>query len=298
VGQCQPSSIAHPKPSVRLPPSLTTERRRSTGVLYAPGLRNLEEVRQIVRAVNRPVNVVTGWLEPRHYVGAAQRGWRQANLWRCLVLRPQRSSTQRGPCSGMAHSYGCAVLPNWENYSRPDLQLCIRTSSLAIIVPTTLRSYHTHEMRGLVLSDVMRRWALPSMAGVAVGSGLTAIAPADILKATFVVIAYVIASKFLIGGERWVVGTELPDPATLSGYGFVIGLASSLMGISGGSLVTMVLTRYGKPAHNAVATAAGIGVPITLAGTIGYALAGLPHLLAICTGVKIALASAKIASAE
>ncbi len=88
------------------------------------------------------------------------------------------------------------------------------------------------------------------MAGVAVGSGLRAIAPADILKATFVVIACVIASKFLIGGERWVVGTELPDPAALSGYGFVIGLASSLMGISGGLLVTMVQTRYGKPAHN------------------------------------------------
>ena len=46
--------------------------------------RNLEEVRQIVRAVNRPVNVVAGWLEPRHYIGAAQRGWRQANLWRAV----------------------------------------------------------------------------------------------------------------------------------------------------------------------------------------------------------------------
>ena len=58
-------------------------------------------------------------------------------------------------------------------------------------------------MRGLVLSDVMRRWALPSMAGVAAGSVLAAIAPADIFKATFVVIACVIAAKFLIGGERW-----------------------------------------------------------------------------------------------
>jgi uncharacterized protein len=91
-------------------------------------------------------------------------------------------------------------------------------------------------------------------------------------------IACVIAAKFLIGGERWVVGTELPDSATMSSYGFVIGLASSLMGISGGSLVTMVLTLYGRPIHNAVATAAGLGVPIPLAGTIGYALAGLPHL--------------------
>jgi 2-methylisocitrate lyase-like PEP mutase family enzyme len=33
-------------------------------VLYAPGLRNLEEVRQVIAAVNRPVNVVTGWLDP------------------------------------------------------------------------------------------------------------------------------------------------------------------------------------------------------------------------------------------
>ena len=33
-------------------------------VLYAPGLRNLDEVRAVVRAVNRPVNVVTGFLDP------------------------------------------------------------------------------------------------------------------------------------------------------------------------------------------------------------------------------------------
>lgn len=33
-------------------------------VLYAPGLRTLAEVREVVRAVSRPVNVVTGWLDP------------------------------------------------------------------------------------------------------------------------------------------------------------------------------------------------------------------------------------------
>jgi 2-methylisocitrate lyase-like PEP mutase family enzyme len=33
-------------------------------VLYAPGLRTIPEVRGIVRSVTRPVNVVTGWLDP------------------------------------------------------------------------------------------------------------------------------------------------------------------------------------------------------------------------------------------
>ena len=61
------------------------------------------------------------------------------------------------------------------------------------------------------------------------------------------------------------------------GYGFLIGLASSLMGVSGGSISNMIQTLYGKPIHNAVATSAGLGVPITIAGTIGYMLAGLPQ---------------------
>jgi uncharacterized membrane protein YfcA len=60
-------------------------------------------------------------------------------------------------------------------------------------------------------------------------------------------------------------------------YGFAIGLCGSLMGVSGGALSTIVLTVYGKPIHNAVATSAGIGVPITIAGTLGFILAGLPH---------------------
>jgi uncharacterized protein len=156
------------------------------------------------------------------------------------------------------------------------MQLCIGTS-LAIIVPTAVRSYREHKARGFVLPEVMRRWALPSMAGVAVGSALAALAPPDTFKAAFVLIACLIAAKLVVGGDGWVLGNELPGAAAMTGYGFAIGLSSSLMGIAGGSLVTIILTLYGKPIHNAVATAAGLGVPITLAGTIGYVLAGLPH---------------------
>lgn len=61
-------------------------------------------------------------------------------------------------------------------------------------------------------------------------------------------------------------------------YAFVIGLAASLIGISGGGLATMVLTLYGVPIHAAVATAAGIGMLIPIPGIIGYAIGGLPHM--------------------
>src|SRR5262249_60016346 len=92
-----------------------------------------------------------------------------------------------------------------------------------------------------------------------------------------VVIVALIASKFLFAGDRWNLGSELPSPMTMRFYGFGIGLGSSLMGVSGGSLSNIVLTLYGKSIHNAVATSSGLGVPITIVGTVGYIVAGLPH---------------------
>jgi len=157
------------------------------------------------------------------------------------------------------------------------MQLCVGTS-IAIIVPTTIRSYLTHRAKGLIVPGVIRVWALPAVLGVACGAAIAAFAPAAVFKVAFVVIATFIAVKFMFAGDRWNIGTELPGALPMTGYGFGIGLAGSLMGISGGSLSNIVLTLYGKSMHQAVATSAGLGVPITIAGTIGYILAGLPHV--------------------
>jgi uncharacterized membrane protein YfcA len=154
------------------------------------------------------------------------------------------------------------------------MQLCVGTS-IAIIVPTTVRSYLAHRAKGLVIPEVIRLWALPAVIGVACGSLIAAFAPPAVFKIAFVLIAGFIATKFLFAGDRWNLGTELPGAMPMTFYGFGIGLAGSLMGVSGGSLSNIVLTLYGKTIHQAVATSAGLGVPITIVGTIGYILAGL-----------------------
>ncbi len=154
------------------------------------------------------------------------------------------------------------------------MQLCVGTS-IAIILPTTVRSYLTHREKGLVIPEVIRLWAIPAVLGVTCGSLIAAFAPPAVFKLAFVLIASFIATKFLFAGDRWNLGTELPGAVPMTLYGFGIGLAGSLMGVSGGSLSNIVLTLYGKSIHQAVATSAGLGVPITVVGTIGYILAGL-----------------------
>jgi uncharacterized membrane protein YfcA len=156
------------------------------------------------------------------------------------------------------------------------LQLCLGTS-IAIIVPTTMRSYLAHRARGYVIPGVIRQWTLPAVIGVACSAAIAAFAPAPVLTLAFVVIATFIAAKLLFVGDRWNLGTELPGRVPMTMYGFGIGLGGSLMGVSGGALSTIVLTLYGKPIHNAVATSSGIAVPVSIAGAIGFMLAGLPH---------------------
>lgn len=156
------------------------------------------------------------------------------------------------------------------------MQLCIGTS-LAIIVPTTIRSYRAHRARGLVMTDVLRLWAPPAVAAVGFGAVLAAFAPAAVFKLAFVVIAGAIALNLLLGREGWRIADALPGRALMRLYGFLIGLASALIGVSGGSISNVIQMLYGVPILRAVATSAGLGVPITLAGAIGYALAGLPQ---------------------
>ncbi len=153
-------------------------------------------------------------------------------------------------------------------------QLCVGTS-MAIIVPTNVLSFLTHRDKAAVMMDVVRKWALPAIAGVATGSTIAAFAPAAVLKLAFVAIASIIATKLLLGRESWRISDHLPGRAGMIVYGFTIGLGASLIGISGGSISNVILTLHGISMHRAVATSAGLGVPITVAGTIGYMLAGL-----------------------
>src|SRR5580704_16371638 len=55
------------------------------------------------------------------------------------------------------------------------MQLCIGTS-LAIILPTTIRSYLAHREKGLVVPRVIRLWAFPAVIGVSCGAAIAAFA--------------------------------------------------------------------------------------------------------------------------
>jgi uncharacterized membrane protein YfcA len=156
------------------------------------------------------------------------------------------------------------------------MQLCVGTS-LAIIVPTNIRSYLAHRAKGAVDHRVVKLWVLPALGGIAIGAIVAAFAPSAVFRMAFVAMAGIIAFKLLFGRDGWRLADDFPGQPAMSAFGMLVGLSSSLMGVSGGSVSNMIQTLYGRSMHQAVATSAGLGVPISIAGTLGYVLAGLPH---------------------
>jgi uncharacterized membrane protein YfcA len=156
------------------------------------------------------------------------------------------------------------------------MQLCVGTS-LAIIIPTSIRSFRAHLSRGSLPVEILRIWALPVTAGVLIGGVIAAFAPASVFKLAFVVIAIAIGAKFLFASDRWQISDQLPGKVGMTGYGLVIGLYSALMGVGGGSVTAAILKLHGKPIHVAIGISAGIGIIISVVGTVSFIAAGLPH---------------------
>jgi uncharacterized membrane protein YfcA len=155
------------------------------------------------------------------------------------------------------------------------MPLCIGTS-LAIIIPTSIRSFRAHLARGAVDMDILRRWWLPVLVGVVIGSLTARYAPERLFKIVFVVVAWSAAARLLLARDTWKFGDDLPDGPLMKLYGFIVGLLSTLMGIGGGLFSNLLMTFYGRPIHQAVATSSALAVLISIPGAIGYIYAGWP----------------------
>ena len=153
------------------------------------------------------------------------------------------------------------------------MQLAVGTS-LAIIIPTSLRSYYGHFSRGAVDTTLLRSWALPIIFGVVLGVVIARYTEPVVMQIVFIAVAGINAIKLISGTTRWNIADDLPKGLLLRSYGGMIGLLSSLMGIGGGQIANIIMTLHGRAIHQAVATSAGIGVLISVPGAIGYVLAG------------------------
>jgi uncharacterized membrane protein YfcA len=147
-------------------------------------------------------------------------------------------------------------------------------TSLAVIVPTSLRSFAGHRARGAVDMDLVRSMALPVVAGVVIGAVLARYADEAVLKGIWVAAASLVSLKLFLGRQDWQLGEAIPGQPFRAIYGGFVGLLSTLMSIGGGVFITALMSFYGHPIQRAVATSSAFGPIIAIPGALGFIWAG------------------------
>lgn len=147
-------------------------------------------------------------------------------------------------------------------------------TSLATIVFTAISSVMAHQKRGAVDWSIFKLIAPGIVVGTLLGTVIADRLASRTLQIMFVVFMFAVAAQMARGTMAVAAHSRAPGRAGMTVAGTVIGVASALFGIGGGSLSVPFMTWCSVPTRRAIATSAAIGLPIALSGAAGYIVAG------------------------
>jgi uncharacterized protein len=146
-------------------------------------------------------------------------------------------------------------------------------TSMAVIVPTTLRSAFAHHARGSVDLAKLRHWAPFAALGSFVAGLAAGHIPTEGLSLVFGIVAVWAGTRMAAGRADRRQPLQL-TPVIDRTIATTIGILSCWMGIGGGTLSVPTLTWLGMPPHHAVGTGAALGATIAVPGLAGLVWSG------------------------
>lgn len=162
-------------------------------------------------------------------------------------------------------------------------------TSLATIIVTSISSLMAHNTKGSVMWPVFKNLA-PGMAlGCFFGAGVAGLISGIHLQIIVGIFLLWVAYRMFAKAKNQTASSTsntadqdtqfneiaLPSTPKQLAAGGVIGIASAIFGIGGGSLTVPYLTRYGVVMQKAVGTSAACGLPIAIAGALGFMFFGM-----------------------
>jgi uncharacterized membrane protein YfcA len=146
-------------------------------------------------------------------------------------------------------------------------------TSLATIIFTSINSVREHHRRGAVRWPVFVWMAVGILIGAGFGSLTAAAIQGPMLQRIIGVFAILVAIQMGLDLKPKA-SREVPGKPGLTLAGGVIGWASAIFGIGGGSLTVPFLTWRSVPIQQAVATSAACGLPIAAASALSFMALG------------------------
>jgi len=146
-------------------------------------------------------------------------------------------------------------------------------TSMASIILTSLSSMRAHHSRGAVRWDIVRLMAPGVILGTFSATFLAALSSATGLAIFFTLfMGYTALQMFL--NKQPKPSSAIRSNSELFVAGGGIGAISAVVSIGGGSLTVPYLSWRNINIKTAIGTSAAMGIPISIAGTLGYIVNG------------------------
>ena len=153
------------------------------------------------------------------------------------------------------------------------LHLAVGTG-MATILFTSLASVRAHAARGAIRWDIAWKITPGILLGGVFGSWIASFIPTAAFAAIFTAVIYIAATNMLLDRKP----KPSRQPPGLGGmfvFGFLVSAVSAFTAIGGAFMTVPFMLWCNVPLLQAIGTAAMIGFPIALSGTIGFIATGL-----------------------
>lgn len=146
-------------------------------------------------------------------------------------------------------------------------------TSMAAIVPTSIASLRAHHTHNAVLWSAVRALAPGILLGTFAATFLAAYLSPQPLAIFFCLFMTYVAAQMILN-RKPSPSRQLPGPVGMASVGAGIGGVSALVAIGGGTMTVPFLAWCNVRLQTAIGTSAAVGLPIALAGSLGYILNG------------------------
>jgi uncharacterized membrane protein YfcA len=146
-------------------------------------------------------------------------------------------------------------------------------TSLAAIISGSWASFRAHNRHGAVDWAVVKAMIPGLLAGVLLGAIVARFLHTTFLKYFFLAFMALIVIQ-LVFNLRPKAHRDLPGRAGMTAMAMFIGICSSLFGGGAAAVGVPFLTWCNMTTHRAIGTVAALGFPVSIAGAVGYVVAG------------------------
>jgi uncharacterized membrane protein YfcA len=166
-----------------------------------------------------------------------------------------------------------ALLMDAQGLPREEIVHLAVGTSMSTILFTSISSVYAHQRRRTIRWDLFRSFTPGILIGGLAGSSLAAYIPAAGLALAFTAVISVAATLLIIDRQP-APSRQLPGAGGRIAAGAVLGTMSSLAAMGGAFAAVPYMVWCNVPIRPAIGTAAALGFPIALAGTVGYVANG------------------------